>query len=371
MSCKRGVGGLRAHFKGEKFEWIAKPENQQASCRRLLNRLVTKDRLVVFRANGGPGIGNGHIIRCLALAQGLRSRGWSTALAASDVTYLSMPQAGKFDRTIHLNIGMNEVQRLEEATAGKADLLVVDDYAQDIQFEKSCRIWARKILVIDDLANRHHDADYIVDPGTQSVTSYDSLVPRHCQRLLGPKWALLRPEFSVERRTVLGRRQLVAPVRRILIAVGGADGRNLTPLLISATVAATSGMDVNLDVILGGHARSLATVGEMRRQGSTSFNLHIDTDRVASLMSSADVAIGACGVGSWERCALGLPTIGIIVANNQKTVAAALDILSSAYFKQKGPFGDSTIARDFPKILGTAWEISSPRFNPHRGHFPL
>ncbi|MFP6714752.1 MAG: UDP-2,4-diacetamido-2,4,6-trideoxy-beta-L-altropyranose hydrolase [Alphaproteobacteria bacterium] len=278
----------------------------------------------MFRANGGPGVGNGHIIRCLALAQGLSSLGWSTMLAASEVTFSTMPQASEFDRMIHLDANMDEVKRLAGVIEGKADLLVIDDYAQDIQFEESCRIWARKILVIDDLANRHHDADYIVDPGTQSVTSYDSLVPRHCQRLLGPKWVLLRPEFSVERRTVLGRRQLVAPVRRILIAIGGADGRNLTPSLISAATAATAGLNVSLDVILGGYASSLAAVREMQQQEPASFDLHVDTDKVASLMSSADVAIGACGVGSWERCAMGLPTIGIITAENQKPLASVL-----------------------------------------------
>jgi len=81
---------------------------------------------------------------------------------------------------------------------------------------------------------------------------------------------------------------------------------------------------VSLDVILGGYASSLAAVREMQQQEPASFDLHIDTDKVASLMSSADVAIGACGVGSWERCAMGLPTIGIITAENQKPLASVL-----------------------------------------------
>ena len=289
-----------------------------------MSPLDAQNRLAVFVANGGPSLGNGHIIRCLALAQELSHRGWSTTLAASPVTFSSVPQAGNFDRAINFSGNTNESQRLAEAIGSKADLLVVDDYARDIKFEKSCRAWAREILVIDDLANRHHDADYIVDSGLQSMKSYDSLIPHYCQRLLGPKWALLRPEFSVERQTLLGRRQLSAPVRRILIAIGGADGRNLTPSLISATITATSGLNVDLDVILGGHASCLTTVREMQLQASTHFDLHVDTDRVATLMSAADMAIGACGVGSWERCTMGLPAIGIVTAANQKPLATAL-----------------------------------------------
>lgn len=281
-------------------------------------------RSVVFRSNGGPQVGNGHIIRCLALAQELRLRGWLTFLAAPKLTFSTIPQARNFDQCIHLISDVDEAQRIADAIPKTVDLLVVDDYTLDIRLEEPCRAWARKILVLDDLANRHHDADLIVDSRPQSGTPYHSLAPKHCTVLLGPKWALLRPEFSIKREATLKRRQLGAPVQRILIAIGGADGRNLTPLLISAAIAATAEQSVHLDVILGGHAASLATVREMQRRRPHSFALHVDTDRVASLMSKADVAIGACGGGSWERCTMGLPTIGIITANNQKSVAASL-----------------------------------------------
>lgn len=280
--------------------------------------------MVVFRASGGPGIGNGHIMRCLSLAQGLHEHGWFSLLAAPEKMFSAVPQAHKFDRTLPLANSVDEVQKLSEAVTGEAELLVVDDYALDIQFEKPCRAWARKILVIDDLANRHHDADYIVDSAAKSASSYKSLVPRHCQCFIGPEWALLRPEFGVNRQAILRKRQDHATVKRILIGIGGADGRNLTPMLISATMSATAGQQVHIDVVLGGRARSLGTVQKMQQRKPTSFDLHIDTNKVAFLMSTADIAIGACGVGSWERCAMGLPTIGLITADNQNVLAAIL-----------------------------------------------
>ena len=275
----------------------------------------------MFRADGGPGIGNGHIIRCLALAQQLNELGWSTMLAASKATFSAVPQAKQFDRMLILESNVDEVEPLAVATKGKADLLVIDHYTQNILFEESCRRWANKILVIDDLVNRRYDADYILNCSSQSFTPYEPLVPAHCHCMLGPKWALLRPEFYVERQAALTRRQRDTKVRRILIAVGGADGRNLTPLLISAAKSATAGLNVSLDVILGGHARSLNTVRGMQQEKPASFALYVDTDKVASLMGIADIAIGACGVSSWERCAMGLPTISIIAAENQKPAA--------------------------------------------------
>ena len=202
------------------------------------------------------------------------------------------------------------------------DLLIVDHYELDERFESACRPWARAILVIDDLANRRHDADFLLDQTLgRSPLSYAHLLPAQAQFLLGPDHALLRPQFAAARDRALARRGAVH-LGTVLVSTGATDPIGLTGRVLTALARSQLALDV--DVVVG---PGDATAEELLRHSEGilgEVRIHRTVADMASLMISADLAIGACGVTSWERCCLGLPTIAILTADNQAMVAKHL-----------------------------------------------
>jgi UDP-2,4-diacetamido-2,4,6-trideoxy-beta-L-altropyranose hydrolase len=193
------------------------------------------------------------------------------------------------------------------------DWLVVDNYALDARWESPLRKVSKQILVIDDIADRVHDCDMLLDQNFSfnMETRYSGKVPLHCRCLLGPRYTLLRQEFRQWRESAKTRS---GPVKRILVFFGGVDADNFT----GHTVSALSDLDlqnVHVDVVIG--AKHPAR-NEIELACSTHrFQLHVQTDRMAELMATADLAIGAGGTATWERCCVGLPTLAICTAKNQ------------------------------------------------------
>lgn len=307
---------------------------------------------VAIRADASTVIGSGHIMRCLALAAKLKASGaeisficrelpgnlcdtisdrWGfpvhrlphnpgrTPLTAHDVS----------DNSAHAAwLGTNwQDDAAQTAMAissqfASADWLVVDHYALDARWEAAMRPTARHLMVIDDLADREHDCDLLLDQNLHRdvSTRYENLVPSHCRRLLGPRYALLRQEFR-EARTRMRVRDGV--VRRVLIFFGGIDANNETSKALEAMMSLDR-PDIDLDVIVGAtnpnleHIRSICTAMPRAR-------LHHNPGNVSELIGSADLAIGAAGATSWERCCLGLPSFVISLAMNQESIACALD----------------------------------------------
>jgi UDP-2,4-diacetamido-2,4,6-trideoxy-beta-L-altropyranose hydrolase len=201
------------------------------------------------------------------------------------------------------------------ALAGQAwDWLVVDHYSLDIRWESALRPVASKILVIDDLADRQHDCEVLLDQNLYSHMSrrYVGKVPEQCQLLLGPRYALLREEFGRLRPQVKPR---CGPFKRVLVFFGGVDADNYTSRAIDALVSI--GMsDLHVDVVIGSlHPCRDEINAKCVRHGLC---CHVQTDRMAELMAYADWAIGAGGSASWERCCLGLPTYATCLADNQR-----------------------------------------------------
>jgi UDP-2,4-diacetamido-2,4,6-trideoxy-beta-L-altropyranose hydrolase len=202
------------------------------------------------------------------------------------------------------------------------DWLVIDHYAIDAAWQ---RLLARAFpqtrrLVIDDLADRPHDCDLLLDTSQpDGAERYRALVPARCQLLLGPQFALLRPQFVTARAQARPRR---GEIGRVLVFFGGSDPDGLTEQTLSALAQVAP--QVAVDVVLG---RNMSTA--QRRQveqvcaqlGQAA--LHIDVADMAALMARADLALGAAGVTTWERACLGLPTLAITVAENQRGVVAA------------------------------------------------
>jgi len=239
---------------------------------------------VAFRADASAAIGSGHVMRCRALAQALEERGAA-------------------------------VEFKQESQLEAEDWLVVDSYSLDAAWESRMRQKAAKILAIDDLADRRHDCDILLDQNwfPDAERRYEGLAPPRCRMLLGPRYALLRPEFS---RT--GRRERDGKVHRVLVSMGGMDPGNET----SKSIQLLEGKGVAVDVAVGAANPHRDEIARLCAQAG--FEFHLQPSNMADLMAAADLAIGAGGTTTWERCCLGLPTLQIAIAPNQEAPSRAL-----------------------------------------------
>jgi UDP-2,4-diacetamido-2,4,6-trideoxy-beta-L-altropyranose hydrolase len=221
-----------------------------------------------------------------------------------------------------------EVAAMQARWPAGAALLVVDHYRRDATFETPLRPWAGRILAIDDLAYRPHDCDLLLDAtlGRKPERYGGGAVPEGCRLLLGPVYALLKPDFAAARTASIGRRR--TPVlRRVLVSFGSTDPVDATGACLEAL--ALSGLAFDIDVVLGSAAPRLARVRQ-RVAKMPRARLHVETDNMAALMAAADIALGAAGGTSWERCCLGLPAFVAILAENQIGNAAALALCGAA-----------------------------------------
>lgn len=265
-------------------------------------------------------------MRCLTLARTLADEGWRCSFARrrDTLAQIPLPSTAGLD-VLALDADDNGAEALHHRWPDGVDILVVDHYDLDAEFERDCRCWAGRILAIDDLADRLHDADFLLDQTCgRRVLDYDGLVPAHCRLLLGADYALLRPEFAALRDQALARRRSVPPVQRIIIAVGSSDPMNFTAVALDAVVR--SGLVVEVDVILSSGAPHLARIRAQSVGLPLTVRVHADVGaaELAELMDKADIAIGSGGITSWERCCLGLPSLVVRTAENQRLVVANL-----------------------------------------------
>jgi UDP-2,4-diacetamido-2,4,6-trideoxy-beta-L-altropyranose hydrolase len=278
-----------------------------------------------FRVDASVQTGAGHVMRCLALAEELRSQGAATC-------FICRPQEGGLHEAIeargHAAILLPpSVAGWEDDAAATAqrlaqgapwDWLVCDHYGLDARWEARQRPWAKRILAIDDLAERAHDCDLLLDQNLKPESAYAGLVPPGCTVFVGPHYALLRPEF---RQTRLALRPYRATAERLLILFGGTDPLNLTGLALDALDRLDTG-DWSVDAVVGSsHPHKAALEARCAQRPNT--RLHVQAGHVAELMGAADLAIGASGISTWERACLGLPSLVITFADNQRPIAAA------------------------------------------------
>jgi UDP-2,4-diacetamido-2,4,6-trideoxy-beta-L-altropyranose hydrolase len=219
---------------------------------------------------------------------------------------------------------------------GACDLLIVDHYGLNACWETPMRQWAKRILVIDDLADRTHDCDVLLDQNAgRTVNDYAGLVPPYAALLIGTRFALLRPQFAALRPASLNRRH-EQPARRLLISLGLSDPRNLTSLVLDKL--ADAAVATELDIVLGSSAPFLRAVREkVTRMPSAS--LAVDVAFMAERMAAADLAVGAAGSSSWERCCMGLPTIVMIAADNQRLAAHSLALAGAVMLLDEAEYG--------------------------------
>jgi UDP-2,4-diacetamido-2,4,6-trideoxy-beta-L-altropyranose hydrolase len=176
-------------------------------------------------------------------------------------------------------------------------------------------------MVIDDLANREHDCDLLLDQNySKNEDRYNGLVPGNCIQLIGPEYAILRPQFQKARGNLRKRN---GGVNRILVFMGGADPKNVTSKVLRA-IQMLERSDIAIDVVIG-NLNPYHDEIKILTSKIPNTSCHHNVENMAELMASADLCIGAGGTTTWERCCAGLPTIAIILAENQKNVSESLD----------------------------------------------
>ena len=213
----------------------------------------------------------------------------------------------------------------DDGSDGVPRWLVVDHYALDARWERAAVRPGTRLLAIDDLADRPHECDLLLDQNLgREAADYDALVPERTRRLIGPRFALLGPAFARARPASLARRD-GRPVERILVAMGGTDPGDATGAVLAALAERPPPALAAIDVVLGGTAPWLDRVRTRAEAMPVPTTLHVDTDDMPGLMTRADLAIGAAGSSAWERCCLGLPTLMLVLADNQRAAAQALD----------------------------------------------
>lgn len=285
-------------------------------------------KFALVRCDATSSIGGGHVGRCLAIAEELAEAGWRVEFSVG-------PEATKvFPRLAASNFGIHtfkagavaDTNNLEAClSAGKrADLIIVDHYEIDWSFERACRRFSDRILVFDDATGRLHDCDWLLDAAAESDQPYAGRVPSGAEILYGIRFALVRQEFVKARSTALSRRD-GRPVRNILISFGATDPWNAS----SAVLRALSGtISCAATIVLSSQGRHIDEV--QRHCAEMGHRLVVDPTEMAPLLIEADLAIGAPGSAAYERAALGVPSVMVLLAENQRGIAAAISASGAA-----------------------------------------
>ncbi len=320
-----------------------------------IGRTAGSGRLLV-RADASLSIGMGHLVRSLALADTFHQRGWHVFVASRTMPAIVRDEIGHLGFQL---IELDDVPFDSEPAAiasavpsGGVDLTVVDHYEISARWHRDARRWSRLVVAIDDLAEAPLDVDVVVNQNLgEDEASYDGLLPPGARRLVGPRYALLRKQFVARRGP---QPKVRTSVQRVLIAMGGSDARDVTRVAAEAM----AGLGVTTDVVVG---VAYPNFEELRAwaDGVPSITLHRNVADMAELMDRADLAIGAPGSASWERCCLGLPAVTVTLADNQARAARALHESGAAISLGWHDVADATAIAETVGDLGRRPELLS------------
>jgi UDP-2,4-diacetamido-2,4,6-trideoxy-beta-L-altropyranose hydrolase len=262
-----------------------------------------------FMFEGSPNVGAGHAIRCSVLADALIEAGWHCTLITSEATYDFITDLKRFDRLDPQSYSAKPIF---------CDILVIDNYNLAFAFEQSIRPYTEKIVVIDDLANRIHDCDVLLDPTyRRQPIDYYPLVPKQCIVLVGSDYVLLRKAFTKLRHQSFLQHQRSGLCKRVLISMGG--GRATNHELKALYLLEQAHFKGTVDLVLGFSAQGIQALDHQLRKGTLHAQLHSDPD-MALLIYQSDLVIGAAGSSVWERCILGVKQYLFKIAANQNSI---------------------------------------------------
>lgn len=330
---------------------------------------------IAIRVDSSLEMGSGHVMRCISLADELKKNG-------GECIFITRPQTGDLSLLlrmkgykVHLlpqhNTNLTSISTEESSldhadwlgcsweldakqtlcalTEIKPDWLIIDHYALDANWEVAVNPGDIKVMVVDDLADRPHECQLLLDQNLGRKTEdYKALVPNYCKCLVGPEYAILRPEFAELREYSLARRS--NPIlKKIFVSMGGIDKDNITETVLEILNSSDLPKDCSIDVVMGFHAPWLEQVKNRAKKMKYTTKVLVNIADMARRMAEADLSVGAAGGTSWERSTLGLPSFLMVLAENQRTNADNL--------KQFGA------ARDFSAITFSLFLKDNHRLN--------
>ncbi|HET6972212.1 MAG TPA: UDP-2,4-diacetamido-2,4,6-trideoxy-beta-L-altropyranose hydrolase, partial [Phenylobacterium sp.] len=268
---------------------------------------------ILFVVDAGPEVGGGHVMRSLTLARALEGQGATTLFAGP-------PAMSELLDAFAPDTARQIAEDPAAAVAHEAfDAIVFDSYRLG-EPDHRALAGGRPSLVIDDLADRPIGGDVVLDSGPgRKAEDYLGKAPDDARLLLGPAFAPVRPEFAALREPALAWRG--EPVQRLLVSLGLTDVGGITARIVERLRPRVN--DVGIDVVLGAAAPSLPGLTKVARHDPR-LMLHVDTPHMARLTAEADIGIGAAGSSTWERCVLGLPSLMVVLADNQRGAARAI-----------------------------------------------
>ena len=305
---------------------------------------------VLVRADASNQIGSGHVMRCLALVDGLRPH-------ATDVHFVCRQLPGEMHALIeakgfscsllpvdksdsNLALDQDHDAELTASLSGPvdwADWIIVDHYGIDQRWEQLMRPHCRRLMVIDDLVDRAHDCDVLLDQSFgRKPEEYGQLVGADCTVLAGTDYALLRPEFAATRAATLARREKSTEIRHVLVSMGGFDPENKALEVLEALAGTAIAAELAVTVVKGAACADSDASLDTFADSFGELDIRSGISNMAELMSAADIAVGAAGTSSWERCCMGLPALIYIYADNQREIASELEAARAIRIWQSG-----------------------------------
>lgn len=294
---------------------------------------------ILFRLDCSVKIGMGHLVRCMALASELKEHGarvvfvirelvcnGNELLRSEGFELYQLVNTSYLDQVIWEKDAEQTIQVIQELNI-HFEWLIVDDYGIDARWETKLQSFVNKIMIVDDLANRPHACDVLLDQNSydNQHIRYLHLIPKKAVQLLGPEYALLRRDFRYYKKLM---RQRNKSGKRILIFFGGGDYADEIIKALQACLKLPH-RNIAIDVVVG-MACSKREIIEKICHDAPRARYFCQVANIAELMADVDLAIGAGGVTTWERCCLGVPSIVLSVAVNQVAVtqtASSLGVL--------------------------------------------
>jgi UDP-2,4-diacetamido-2,4,6-trideoxy-beta-L-altropyranose hydrolase len=275
---------------------------------------------LLIRADASARTGTGHMMRCIALAQAWRRSGGTAIFVSAETTAALEARlvAEKFQNVrIPVTPGTKEdgAKTGEIAKINNAFWIVADSYNFGLDYQRAIQAAGIRLLFIDDYGHAgEYAADLVLNQNLAADAALYGRRERHTRLLLGPRYALLREEFL---RWHDWQRQIPEVVRKVLITLGGSDPDNVT----ARVVEALRGLDVEMRIVLGGSNPHFDLLSSAVCPPSSVIR---DATNMPELMAWADVAITAGGSTCWELAFMALPSIVMVLADNQAASAQRL-----------------------------------------------
>ena len=306
---------------------------------------------IAIRTDASHAIGSGHLMRCLALASEMRKVGWKVVFVSSgrEEKWIDLIKGNNFEceviessldlcHSLHVDSEEPEGNWQRDAVETKQVLknrrigwLIVDHYGLGSYWESALRACTKNIMVIDDLADRKHDCDILVDcVYGRTHDNYFGLVPSKCEMLLGTKYALIRPEFCELRNKALKIRSDHKSIQRVLVSLGGVDKGNLTEKVINVLQRINWRTNIELDIVVGHGYQHISRIKKQIDSIPFEAKLNIGVNDMATRIINAEIGVGTFGVSTWERFCLGLPSVNIVSEANQLEAVEKLEQLECA-----------------------------------------